>query len=276
MKDKVAFLLNRYKTEEWSGPAWYRIEEEKDGFPSLVTLEYFCTLDLGDGTSTEIDAEDLGEILPQLYKDMPHLKECKLGLIHSHHNMGAFFSGTDISTAKECATKEGLYFSTVVAYKGDELTVFGFSYIDRINQTHFVEGNVAQELPKITVKSEWVEEANKIDKKKKESAPAAVKYGNYGGYSGYGYRNQANLWTNQHTVKGVSPATKALKGATINEYEDAKDEEILAAISSFELNGDYTAFCQELSVIDPNLDAIEVIREETDKNQRNLFTLGSD
>ena len=274
MKDKVAFLLNRYKTEEWSGPAWYRIEEEKDGFPSLVTLEYFCTLDLGDGTSTEIDAEDLGEILPQLYKDMPHLKECKLGLIHSHHNMGAFFSGTDISTAKECATKEGLYFSTVVAYKGDELTVFGFSYIDRINQTHFVEGNVAQELPKITVKSEWVEEANKIDKKKKESAPAAVKYGNYGGYSGYGYRNQANLWTNQHTVKGVSPATKALEGATINEYEDAKDEEILAAISSFELNGDYTAFCQELSVIDPKLDAVEVMREEN--ANRKMFALGSE
>ena len=186
--------------------------------------------------------------------------------------MGAFFSGTDISTAKECATKEGLYFSTVVAYKGDELTVFGFSYIDRINQTHFVEGNVTEELPKIIVKSEWVEEANKIDKKKKESAPAAVKYGNYGGYSGYGYRNQGNLWTNQHTVRGVSPATKALEGAIINEYDNDKDEAILAAINSFELNGDYPSFCQELLAIDPKLDAVKVMREE--EANRKTFALG--
>ena len=65
-----------------------------------------------------------------------------------------------------------------------------------------------------------------------------------------------------------------MEGATINEYEDAKDEEILAAISSFELNGDYTAFCQELSVIDPKLDAVEVMREEN--ANRKMFALGSE
>lgn len=263
MKDKVAFLLNRFKTEEWSGPAWYRIEEEKDGYPLEVTLEYFTTLDLGDGTSTEMDAEDLGKILPQCYQDMPHLKECKLGLIHSHHGMGAFFSGTDVKTAEKCATKEGLYFSTVVAHTG-EPEVFGFSYMDRINQTHFVEGEIAEYEYDIVSKPEWVNEAKRISKKKKDNAP---KHTNV---YGFGERNQSSLWGNPAETITRGTVTRMLnEGQLVQDVvdtpetkEDIITEQIEVALDDYQDTGDFIAFKQVINTIDKDLNPQNLLMQK--------------
>lgn len=189
---KVNYLLKRFKAIEWSGPAWYTVNKrEKNGFPSEVNLSHFVAIDLGHSTETEIDGEKLGKILPQIYKENSKLKDSYLGLIHSHHTMGAFFSGTDKDTALEQAPAEGLFFTTVVASDKDEYCT-GVSYRDHFGFPNFIEGDVVADY-KMDVPKEWVKEAKKIEKDKKASKIVYNKGGqlniidNFGSVNGYGY-----------------------------------------------------------------------------------------
>ena len=166
---KVNYLLRRFKNVEWSGPAWYRIlKKDGDGFPTKVRLEHFTPIHLGDGTSTELDGEELGKLLPKVYKKKPELGKCFMGLIHSHHTMGAFFSGTDKEAIHQESSKEGLYFSTVVASE-KEKCVTAVGYKDQYGFSQMIEGEVSN-LLKEKSEPEWRYEADKIEKKRKEAA----------------------------------------------------------------------------------------------------------
>lgn len=173
-------MLKRFKNTEWSGPAWYHISKTaKNGFPDEVELVYFYPLHLGTGADTEVDGEKLGKLLPKIYKKFPDLKKCYLGLVHSHHTMGAFLSGTDKDTAREQAPpKEGFFFSTVVASAKDPY-VSCFTYADRFGYTNLVEGEVDVSLPKIDIPKAWVNEATAIQKEKKKEVKTT-----YTGYDG--------------------------------------------------------------------------------------------
>jgi hypothetical protein len=67
--------------------------------------------DLGSGAYTDFDND--GAELIDLYDEYPDLMDMRCGLIHSHHTMAAFFSGTDQEELHEKA-KNGLYFSLIV------------------------------------------------------------------------------------------------------------------------------------------------------------------
>ena len=192
MHNKVSYLLSRFKDTEWSGPAWYKLlKTEKNGFPTEVELVHFKPIHLGHGTETEIDGEKLGKILPKMYKQYPDLKDCYLGLIHSHHTMGAFLSGTDKDTAREQATSDGFFFSTVVASNKDPYDCC-FTYLDRFGYSNLIEGDVQVTMPKIDVPKAWVAEANAIKKAKQKEQKVTYVNGNgqlslVGGYGNYGY-----------------------------------------------------------------------------------------
>ena len=197
--NKVKYLLNRFKTIEWSGPAWYQILKTKDnGCPESVSLVYFKPIHLGSGAETELDGDAMGKLLPKIYKKFPDLKECFLGLIHSHHNMGAFLSGTDKDTAREQANGDGIFFSTVVASSGEPFDCC-FTYKDRFGFTNLIEGEVIVKEPKFDIPREWKTEATRIEKAKKKESKVTYVGGNgqlsefnrtgfsHGGSYGYGY-----------------------------------------------------------------------------------------
>ena len=137
--NKYTYLLNRFKDLEWSGPAWYRVKTDKDGFPTEWRIIHFHPLDLGSHAATEWEAKDLAKILKETYALMPSLKKAYMGLIHSHNTMGAFLSGTDTSTIQEMAPDEGFYGSLVVASAGKALHAFGFGYKDQYKCAHSIE-----------------------------------------------------------------------------------------------------------------------------------------
>jgi hypothetical protein len=260
MLNKAKYFLHKFPNTEWSGPAWYRIDKSDGDFPSEVTLLYFKPLDLGDSTSTELDGEDLGKILPNLYKEKPELKDCALGLIHSHHTLGAFFSQTDKDTALENASKTGLYFSTVVASEKKKC-VFGFSYEDRLGFAHFIEGETKKPRQRITIQKDWRKEARAI-KKKSDSKPknSWVNYGykyyngnNLETYNGYDYQ-QADMFG--------SPATKALNASIVEDEEDM----ILNAIDSYIIDGNFSKFNQDIKSIDEKLDSTKVLKKYYKEN----------
>jgi hypothetical protein len=182
MSDKIDFFLDEFPNLEWSGPAWYKVKE-KEGFPKTIELVYFKPIHLGTSGTTEVDGEDLGKILPSIYKKNKSLKNCYIGLIHSHHNMGAFFSTTDKKTSLEEAPEEGIFFSTVVSSVQD-LYAFSMSYRDQYGISHFIEGDV--ESPKVILTTkEWTTEAKQIQKEADDAKPK---------YPSYPYQYEFNNW----------------------------------------------------------------------------------
>ena len=262
MHNKVSYLLKRFKDIEWSGPAWYKIlKAEKNGFPTKVELAYFKPIHLGHGTETEIDGEKLGKLLPKLYKAMPDLKTCYLGLIHSHHTMGAFLSGTDKDTAREQATSDGFFFSTVVASEKDPYACC-FTYSDRYGYNNLIDGEVKVIMPKISVPKEWVSEANAI-KKAKDKEPKMTYINNHNqlslvntrGYShgGYGY---GGYWDDTPDPTPKEPVEKKTSSAWDQETEIPEQElQKMEEISQKFMDGmvTYHEFIEEVNKECPNI-----------------------
>lgn len=172
--NKYTYLLNRFKDLEWSGPAWYKVKTDEDGFPTEWRIVHFHPLDLGSHASTEWEAKDLAKILKETYTTMPSLKKAYMGLIHSHNTMGAFLSGTDTSTIQDMAPDEGFYGSLVVASAGKALHAFGFGYKDQYKCAHSIEvdeENIEINIPELKPENDWVSIADKIEKNKPKPKP---------------------------------------------------------------------------------------------------------
>ena len=199
IRDKVSYLLAEFPDEEWSGCAWYKVYSRYETtMPKTVKLVHFVPIDLGTSTSTEIDGDKMLDVMSSMHKKMD-LTGLYLGLIHSHHTMGAFFSETDKETALENAVKDGLYFSTVVASQ-QQRVAFGYSYLDQFCIPRFIEGQYKPTGTNIKVDDEWVQEAKAI-KKAKPKPTVWSGYDYNRGYNAYNYYerdtpvNQGNLFT---------------------------------------------------------------------------------
>lgn len=105
---------------EWSGVLIYSVVEGDVDKPSELVLlaEKLLPMDVGTSGYTEY------EFSP----DSPHFDEwCdaleagkKIGHIHTHHNMGTFFSGTDMSELHDNAPNHNFYLSLIVDYKAHD------------------------------------------------------------------------------------------------------------------------------------------------------------
>ena len=193
--NKYTYLLNRFKDLEWSGPAWYKVKTDEDGFPTEWRIIHFHPLDLGSHAATEWEAKDLAKILKKTYANMPSLKKAYMGLIHSHNTMGAFLSGTDTDTIQEMAPDEGFYGSLVVASAGKALHAFGFGYKDQYKCAHSIEvkeKNIEINIPGLKPEDDWVAIADKIEKNKPKAKPG----------------NQVTLWNGRG--KSYTPNVNAI------------------------------------------------------------------
>ena len=180
LQNQINYLLKRFPKTEWSGPAWYRLEDNE------WNLVYFIPIDLGSHSATEFEGKDLLKIMKEVQKTVD-ITGCFQGIIHSHHNMGAFHSGTDDTELKDGANRVG-YPSLVVAHTG-ATHAFKWSYEDQFGETHLVDGEVCVETPDFEPKDDWVKQADKIEKvAKKKPKTAGFTY-----YNG----NQTNLWNNR-------------------------------------------------------------------------------
>ena len=278
IQNKINYLLSRFKKTEWSGPAWYSIDKtDEDGFPVEVSLQYFKPIHLGHGTETEVDGDAMGKLLPTIYKRFPDLKDCFLGLIHSHHTMGAFLSGTDKETAKEQAVKDGIFFSTVVASSGEPFDCC-LTYKDQFGFTNLVEGEITTPVVAIDIPKEWKQEATKIEKAKKsenkityinQTTNQLSAFGghnrNYNNNYGYGYGGYANLNSLAEVDEKPTKKTSAYDGVTkVSQEETEKMEELLIKMETNELN--YHDFIEQCRKHCPNIDPHSYIDAQSGYN----------
>ena len=229
---------------EWSGPAWYKVKHNKDGFPVKWNLAHFVAADLGHGTSTEYKAKDIAKIAIRTLKNNPKLKDkdMYMGMIHSHHTMGAYHSGTDEDTLEEMVPNEGFFGSLVVSSTAGKEHAFAFSYRDQYKNITMRE---VEDVEITAVHSdEFKEEADHIEKISKMKAKATIgvtKNGQYQynlGYATGGYPNGPLTKSSVIDATKKSPPTTTLKNLpNPTEWEKYQAmEEIIDSLEDGSLN----------------------------------------
>jgi len=117
----VYYLHSTCGATEWSGILFYTVEEGDilDGVsdkPIDITLTYFFPLDIGTPGYTEFD---FGETLIDIFTEHPELMTSKYGIMHTHHGMTSYFSGTDTATLHEQSPIFDYFLSVIVNFKGE-------------------------------------------------------------------------------------------------------------------------------------------------------------
>lgn len=218
------YFLKQFPSEEWSGPAWYKpILKKDEKYPEGFKLIHFHPVDLGHGTATTIEAGDTAKILQKTWKNYPETEKCMMGIIHSHHSMGAFFSGTDTTCLEENAPIENFYCSTVVA-SAKEKFAFAVAYQDQFGRIHVDEadeGSTQMILPPDTEETKWKYIADKIKKEKKATTTIGY-YGRGGRYNQGSLFHVGNGHGNYKAINGY--------GYPINYQDEAPDEGKITAL----------------------------------------------
>lgn len=105
-------------TVEWSGFLFYQVEEGSLEDISKLKLKanrmYLHDIGTAGYTSFEMTPEKVVDMATSV----PDYENSKMGIIHTHHNMSCFFSGTDQDELQENAEAHIYYLSLIVNHKG--------------------------------------------------------------------------------------------------------------------------------------------------------------
>lgn len=106
---------------EWSGILIYEVLEGDVDDPANFKLfaHELIPMDVGSSGYTEYEFDPSDEYSFERIAEAME-KGYKIGHIHTHHNMGTFFSGTDMSELHDNAPNHNFYLSLIVDYKNHE------------------------------------------------------------------------------------------------------------------------------------------------------------
>lgn len=145
MINKIRYICGEFPSKEWSGVLFYDIKGSLKK-PNLIEIKAFdfYPLDLGSASYTEFEySPDFAAYIAR----NPLLMDHQMGLIHSHNNMGVFFSGTDTATLQEQAPLYKKFLSIIVNNRMDivaKLAVYTES--DITNNTEIISTTNYQDI----------------------------------------------------------------------------------------------------------------------------------
>ena len=125
--NKVTYLHRKIKAVEWSGILLYSVEKGSIEHPDSLVLkaQNFHLMDIGTSTYTEYD---FGPEIMDMYDEYPDADPFKaeeekrapwkIGHIHTHHDMNAYFSATDEKELEDNAPNHNYYLSLIVNFEG--------------------------------------------------------------------------------------------------------------------------------------------------------------
>lgn len=121
IKSKLSYVCNKIPSNEWIGFIFYEIMEGGiDDMENLrLRLVDVAPLNIGHSASVMVNLSRDNEKIMKIYDNKPELEEYRRGLVHSHCNMGVFYSGTDTSEIEDNAPLYDMYLSIVVNNRGE-------------------------------------------------------------------------------------------------------------------------------------------------------------
>ena len=131
IKAQIDYLHKKVDKDEWSGILLLELDgtiNDTDNLVAIAKEVFLC--DIGNGTFTSYDNEEHYDALWEKYPEYDFMndkrwdgkkntKGPKMAQIHTHHNMGAYFSTTDLDDLDINCRAHGLYISLIVDFKGD-------------------------------------------------------------------------------------------------------------------------------------------------------------
>ena len=115
VEEKIRYLIRKFPHTEWSGVLFYTHTGNFEDGTLTITCEDIYPMDLGTSGWTEFHMSE--EVAAYMVEHM-ELFDCCLGLIHSHHSMGAFFSGQDSKMLQQEGNDTNCFVSLVVDTRG--------------------------------------------------------------------------------------------------------------------------------------------------------------
>lgn len=115
VEEKIRYLQRKYPSTEWSGVLFYTYEGSFETNDLVITCQDIFPMDLGNATYTEYN---MSSDVTKYIAENPDLFTCMTGLVHSHHSMSAFFSGTDLETLRSEGQNTNCFVSLIVNNAG--------------------------------------------------------------------------------------------------------------------------------------------------------------
>ena len=115
VEEKIRYLIRKYPHTEWSGVLFYTHTGSFEDNNLEIHCEDIYPMDLGTTGWTEFK---MSEDVTAYIADNLDLFDCETGLVHSHHSMGAFFSGQDTKTLNIEGNDTNCFVSLIVDTKG--------------------------------------------------------------------------------------------------------------------------------------------------------------
>lgn len=115
VEEKIRYLIRKFPHTEWSGVLFYAREGSFEEGNLVLTCKDILPMDLGTSGWTEFNMT--GDI-PAYMAENVELFDCETGILHSHHELTAFFSGQDLKTLQEEGNKTNCFVSLIVDTRG--------------------------------------------------------------------------------------------------------------------------------------------------------------
>ena len=236
---KIRFACNNVWNTEWSGVLFYKPEGSFENNDLVIKCVDIYLMDIGNATYTEFDMSP--DVIGYMAQNQ-ELLNCQIGLIHSHHSLSTFFSGTDTATLREEGQDRNHFVSLIVNNAGSYTAAITrkVTYIESRKLSYktfedieikdaeetFEEQSEIEYFPlKIVFEKEhnnfqdMADRLTEIKKSKEAKVPAkSIIEGNYTSNSLSYYKGSSN-WQNQSYLSKYNNTTK--KDPTL--FDDIKD-----------------------------------------------------
>lgn len=117
LEQKIRYFLDKFPSIEYSGTLFYTVSGSFETEDLVINAFDFLLQDIGVSGYTEFNQSP--DVIGYMV-DHPELlgEDVYQGLMHSHHTMGAFFSGTDLATLREEGSDRIHFVSLIIDTKG--------------------------------------------------------------------------------------------------------------------------------------------------------------
>lgn len=217
LEQKIRYYLDRFPRDEYSGTLFYTVSGSFETKDLVINAFDFLLQDIGTSGYTEFNQSP--DVIGYMVEH-PELLDEKVyqGLMHSHHMLGAFFSGTDLATLREEGTDRIHFVSLIIDTKGtyqaaitrvvvEEMQATGFLRYPTFNGQKVTGSPVTYsfnrkkleyfmlDVERPAIENPFSEMAARIEEVKEQKAKAAKEkaattpYGNYGQYGNWGKKD---------------------------------------------------------------------------------------
>lgn len=138
LEKKIRYYLDRFPSIEYSGTLFYTVSGSFETNDLVISAFDFLLQDIGTGAYTEFNQSP--DVIGYMVEHPELLDETVYqGLMHSHHNMGAFFSGTDTSTLREEGSDRVHFVSLIIDTKGTYQAAITRVVVEEMKATGFIK-----------------------------------------------------------------------------------------------------------------------------------------